>query len=121
MGHLQPNEPRWHYTAIWDRSLVVDLFILSVIHSFIHSFILFFGFRMSLDYSRATRFTCPLQRRSLMTLSLWSSSVPSFSLVWLFLHCNVEVPLTLCLCVITVVMYAVTVFFLYRERLGPRY
>ena len=41
-------------------------------------------------------------------------------LAFLCVHCNVEVPLTLCLCVITVVMYAVTVFVLYREPLGPK-
>ena len=37
-------------------------------------------------------------------------------LACLCLHCNVEVLLSLCLCVITVVMYAITVFVLYRKR-----
>ena len=37
----------------------------------IHSFILFFGCRMPLDYSRATPVTCPVEGRALMTLSLW--------------------------------------------------
>ena len=41
-------------------------------------------------------------------------------LACLCLHCNAVVQLTLCLCVITIVMYAVTVFVLYREPLGPK-
>ena len=40
-------------------------------------------------------------------------------LACLCLHCNAEVSLTLCLYVMTVVMYAVTAFVFYPARLGP--
>ena len=61
---------------------VGPFFGCAFIHTLMHSFILFFGCRMSFDYSRAPPVTCAVEGRLLMTLSLWSSSVPRIS-IWL--------------------------------------